>query len=41
MPASWRPEGRSPLTRPTITGITAADAEIGATTAIAPTAMPR
>ena len=33
--------GRSPRASPTTTGITAADAEIGATTPIAPTAIPR
>ena len=41
MPANWSALGRSPRARPTATGITAAADEIGATTPIAPTAMPR
>jgi hypothetical protein len=41
MPTSWIVAGRSPRAMPTTTGIVAADAEIGATTPIAPTAIPR
>ena len=40
-PASWIAPGRSPRASPTVTGTTAAVAEIGAITPIAPTAMPR
>ena len=41
MPAHWSTPGRSPSTSPTITGIAAAVAEIGATTPIAPIDRPR
>jgi hypothetical protein len=40
-PATWTTSGRSPVAIPTVTGIAAPVAEIGATTAIAPTAIPR
>jgi hypothetical protein len=41
MPASCTLEGRSPVAIPTVTGTIADTPAIGATTLIAPTAMPR
>ena len=41
IPVTWSTPGRSPVATPATTGITAAVAEMGATTDIEPTASPR